>query len=163
MKKGEYYEKLKDPRWQKKRLEIMERDGWRCAYCDDTKSTLTVHHTFYKMDADPWDYPSESLLTLCQKCHQAEADLRQDCERKLLEGIKNLSAQDVHYITNNLKLLLTNVPADLKPPKASYDIFSTVLYMIMFSVGHKIKNPDFLQSLLKEYQTIKKENEIPKD
>jgi len=25
-----YKEKLLDPRWQKKRLEVLERDGWAC-------------------------------------------------------------------------------------------------------------------------------------
>ena len=30
-----YSEKLKDPRWQKKRLEILERDNFRCQYCGD--------------------------------------------------------------------------------------------------------------------------------
>ena len=27
---SDYVEKLKDPRWQRKRLEIMQRDGFRC-------------------------------------------------------------------------------------------------------------------------------------
>lgn len=39
-----YSEKLKNPRWQKKRLEIFERDGWKCRACQDEKSTLHVHH-----------------------------------------------------------------------------------------------------------------------
>ena len=43
----EYAEKLKDPRWQKKRLEILERDAWVCQKCFDTKSTLHVHHRIY--------------------------------------------------------------------------------------------------------------------
>lgn len=28
-----YAEKFKDPRWQKKRLKIMERDNWKCCEC----------------------------------------------------------------------------------------------------------------------------------
>jgi len=35
-----YAEKLKDPRWQKKRLEIMERDEWTCQWCVDSESPL---------------------------------------------------------------------------------------------------------------------------
>ena len=31
---------------------------------------LHVHHTYYIKDKLPWDYPNESLKTLCQNCHQ---------------------------------------------------------------------------------------------
>ena len=39
-----YVEKLKDPRWQRKRLEILQRDDWKCYWCKDDKTTLNVHH-----------------------------------------------------------------------------------------------------------------------
>lgn len=63
-----YSDKLKDPRWQKKRLGIMERDEWECQQCGDGKSTLNVHHKQYH--GDPWDAPDDSLETLCEKCHE---------------------------------------------------------------------------------------------
>ena len=44
---GKSYKKLlKDPRWQKKRLKVLERAGWACEECGDTKTELHVHHTF---------------------------------------------------------------------------------------------------------------------
>jgi hypothetical protein len=71
-----YAELLKDPRWQKKRLEIMERDEWTCQECGDTKATLTVHHKSYRMVngkfVDIWDYQGEDFITLCQMCHDKE-------------------------------------------------------------------------------------------
>jgi len=67
-----YSQKLKDPRWQKKRLQIFDRDGWKCTVCNDNETTLHVHHSFYKKDAEPWDYQNESLKTLCENCHEAE-------------------------------------------------------------------------------------------
>ena len=63
-----YSEKLRDPRWQKKRLEIMNRDEFTCQACSDSKSTLNVHHMQYH--GDPWDAPNESLETLCELCHE---------------------------------------------------------------------------------------------
>jgi hypothetical protein len=64
-----YGEKLRDPRWQKVRLQRMERDGFRCRLCWDEKTELHVHHPYY--DArDPWDYPVDDLITLCKKCHK---------------------------------------------------------------------------------------------
>ena len=67
-----YSDKLKDPRWQKKRLEIMQRDEFTCQKCYDNESTLNVHHKFYFPDKEPWNYPNEVLTTLCEECHQEE-------------------------------------------------------------------------------------------
>jgi 5-methylcytosine-specific restriction endonuclease McrA len=76
-KRKNYLEKLKDPRWQKLRLEVFERDKWTCQRCYDTESTLNVHHQYYKDNADPWDYPIEALVTLCENCHSEERVLDQ--------------------------------------------------------------------------------------
>lgn len=70
-----YAEKLKHPKWQKKRLEILERDSFTCSYCGDTETTLHVHHLEYK-GKNPWDTPSDSLVCACEDCHE------------FLEGIK---------------------------------------------------------------------------
>lgn len=65
-----YQEKLTDPRWQKKRLEILERDGWRCVLCGAKDKTLHVHHFEYKSGGDPWDVDNSSLRTFCDDCHK---------------------------------------------------------------------------------------------
>lgn len=64
-----YSEKLLDPRWQRKRLEILGRDGFSCRSCGSTTKTLHVHHLFYKKGAEPWDYNSGDLVTACDECH----------------------------------------------------------------------------------------------
>jgi hypothetical protein len=63
-----YSEKLKDPRWQRKRLEIMQRDDFACILCGDSKSTLNVHHWEYK--GEPWDVDNDNLSTVCVTCHE---------------------------------------------------------------------------------------------
>lgn len=68
MTKDEYAQKLLDPRWQKKRLLILNRDRWTCTRCKRTDLTLHVHHEAY-ID-DPWDIKDEYLRTLCYKCHK---------------------------------------------------------------------------------------------
>lgn len=70
MEKKTYAEKLKSPLWQRKRLEIMQRDGFACRECEDSESTLHVHHLRYIKGNDPWEYDQEDLLTLCEKCHE---------------------------------------------------------------------------------------------
>lgn len=66
-----YYEKLKDPRWQKVRLKIMDRDKFTCLLCNSKDKTLNVHHGYYQKNAEPWEYPEESLHTLCEPCHKS--------------------------------------------------------------------------------------------
>lgn len=66
-----YYEKLKDPRWQKKRLEVLERANFTCASCYDKDSELHIHHVYYEKGKDPWDYPSSHLWCLCKNCHES--------------------------------------------------------------------------------------------
>lgn len=85
---SEYSQKLKDPRWQKKRLEIFERDGWNCQICHDSESTLVVHHRDYLPNTDPWDYPDDLLVTLCENCHEAERTQRPEFEHVLLEVLR---------------------------------------------------------------------------
>lgn len=65
-----YYELLRDPRWQRKRLEVMERDGFACRICDSEDSTLNVDHGYYEKGKMPWEYPDDSLRTVCERCHK---------------------------------------------------------------------------------------------
>lgn len=67
-----YGDKLKDPRWQKKRLEILDDRGWACELCCDKKSPLHVHHTSYDSGVAPWDYENCRLRVLCESCHEHE-------------------------------------------------------------------------------------------
>lgn len=85
---SEYSQKLKDPRWQKKRLEIFERDEWKCQICHDSESTLVVHHRDYLPNTDPWDYPDHLLVTLCEDCHEAERTQRPELEHVLLQVLR---------------------------------------------------------------------------
>lgn len=67
---------LRDPRWQKRRLQIFEHDDWRCQQCGATERELQVHHRWYQRGAAPWESPEEALLTLCVSCHK-EREMRQ--------------------------------------------------------------------------------------
>lgn len=69
MSKQSYYEKLKDPRWQKKRLEVLEYFGFACRICDDDTSTLHVHHNNYISGREPWEYLEDQFTVLCDECH----------------------------------------------------------------------------------------------
>lgn len=63
-----YNENLKHPKWQKKRLEVMGRDGFACKYCGDKDTTLNVHHIDYH--GKPWESENKDLITCCEECHK---------------------------------------------------------------------------------------------
>ncbi len=66
-----YSDKLKDPRWQRKRLEILNRDEFKCRSCGDTEKMLHVHHLCYEKNKEPWETKNDDLVTLCADCHSA--------------------------------------------------------------------------------------------
>lgn len=68
-----YREKLVDPRWQKKRLQILSRDNWACRNCAASDKTLHVHHLHYR-SIEPWEYDDFELVTLCEECHDREPE-----------------------------------------------------------------------------------------
>ena len=65
-----YQSDLMDPRWQRKRLEIFQRDGFQCLRCWAVDRTIVVHHRIYHLR--PWDCPDFDLETLCDACHHKE-------------------------------------------------------------------------------------------
>jgi hypothetical protein len=69
---SKYAELLKHPKWQRKRLEVLEAADWKCTRCGETEVTLNVHHTEYRKGAKPWEYSLDELDCLCEHCHTLE-------------------------------------------------------------------------------------------
>lgn len=73
--KATYREALLDPRWQKMRLKVYERDGFQCRICGSLDKTLHAHHAYYaKSSEGPWDYDESAIITLCSSCHKKEGE-----------------------------------------------------------------------------------------
>lgn len=68
----DYNDKLKDPRWKKRRLEILKRDHFICQRCGHKSKQNEVHHVVYEFGFEPWEYKDEYLITLCRMCHEKE-------------------------------------------------------------------------------------------
>jgi len=140
MVKSNYATKLKDPRWQKKRLEILVRDKWTCQLCGDTESTLMVHHRRYIPGCDPWDCPNEFLITLCEECHTNESDLRAEEEKALLDIMREkFWASDV----NDLACAIN----EMKIYYASEVTMSAITWLL--------RTPEQLYSLVSHYMNAK--------
>lgn len=84
-----YSEKLTDPRWQKIRLKIFERDNWTCVSCDRKDVTLHVHHIKYLPNLEPWEYDNSMLVTYCEYCHNTEHLIGGQIHECLIDVINN--------------------------------------------------------------------------
>lgn len=74
----------RDPRWQKIRLRIFERDDWKCRKCGATGNSLQVHHKKYE-GAMPWETSDRYLVTLCDGCHERVTELQRETRDILAE------------------------------------------------------------------------------
>ena len=111
-KKSSYSETLQDPRWQRKRLSVLERAGWLCEWCGAAESPLQVHHGYYGKTGGrlraPWEVPEDVLYCLCDPCHERAELARQSLYlelgrihpkhhwhvRQLLHDVQRLIEQD---------------------------------------------------------------------
>lgn len=81
-----YAEKLKDSRWQERRLHIISRDSAACRFCGDKNSTLHVHH--FQYNGEPWEAEDDDLITLCPRCHKEEHDVISAIKDNVLDELK---------------------------------------------------------------------------
>lgn len=77
-----YADLLRDPRWQRKRLEVMQRADFACELCLDNTTTLNVHHARYVQGRKPWEYDMADLVCLCAPCHEREHDIESFAEKR---------------------------------------------------------------------------------
>lgn len=87
MEEKTYIQKLQDPRWQRKRLEILQRDEFRCKHCGADDKPLQIHHIAYNFQ-DPWEIEPRLLISLCSDCHNYETVAVKAAFSKLIQTIK---------------------------------------------------------------------------
>lgn len=68
--KATFFAQYNDPRWQRRRLQVMESVGFQCENCGSKDTTLNVHHKRYRGDQKPWEYEDWELACYCEKCHK---------------------------------------------------------------------------------------------
>jgi len=67
--KNDWSDQYKHPKWQKRRLEILQNQGFKCKMCGDAEKTLNVHHGKYVLGRKIWEYEDYELIGLCEDCH----------------------------------------------------------------------------------------------
>jgi len=142
---SKYTELFKDPRWQKKRLEILSRDEFTCVICGDKENTLHVHHRRYINGRKPWEYDNNLLVTLCHSCHEIETEMRTECEESLLEQLKEKFFSD-----------------DLRQLAAGINGLSLIhdSGVIACAISNAIKNKKSLRNIIDEYFKYLKDKKV---
>lgn len=138
MTKKTYSEKLKDPRWQKKRLEILNRDEWTCQMCYDKDRTLHVHHKYYNKESEfPWEIEDKALVTLCEECHESETVQYKVSADALIEGVKvaGFFSNNVAYLANAFKKM---------EMQHMHDVVAT-------AYGYAISDPQMQSLIIQKY------------
>lgn len=139
---ADFSAQYKDPRWQRKRLEILTRDNFTCLSCGATDKQLHVHHcNYYKNEAiyDAWNY---GLVTLCEDCHDLVHQLkfRINCSsgwvlaESLLRG-GEFKYSDVLNLVSYLSGPIEDVPKELKD--AVYALRADQAEILAFMNGEK--------------------------
>lgn len=64
-----YVDQLRHPKWQEKRLRILDRDNWTCSFCGNKEDILHVHHKEYSKGKKAWEYDNDNFISLCEHCH----------------------------------------------------------------------------------------------
>lgn len=84
---SDYQRKLKDPRWNNVRKSILKRDNYTCINCHNDNIKLNVHHTYYDLNLEPWEYDEDSLITLCENCHEEHHRTDRYLNKVILDAI----------------------------------------------------------------------------
>lgn len=119
-----YWKKLQDPRWQRRRLEILAKSNFICEDCGSHEKTLHVHHGYYRKGADPWDYDDPDLHCLCKECHTNRHEIE-----------ANIKFHLAFLKTRHLEML--------------DDVLSDPDFMVC--ALHKVKDSEFLQQCVREH------------
>jgi|SRR6185503_697763 len=144
-----YREKLLDPRWQMKRLEVLKNAGAKCEYCGSGVKTLHVHHAYYERGVQPWEYPNESLTALCKDCHE---EVEQKKLRLLKLNVPLLGLDQVYGYAEAACNIMMGQPVNpnnyeeaVGAADAIGGVSATVLcgFLVKPEFPHGVSEPDF--------------------
>ncbi len=92
-----YARKLNDPRWLRKKLAILSRDGNHCKFCRSSVNPLQVRFVAHR-GLNPWDYPDDELETVCVDCAKVRSEAIDDAinqVRVLIKDVPNIRLEQV--------------------------------------------------------------------
>ena len=133
-----YAQKLKDPRWKVRRLEIIKAFNGKCAHCDST-NRIEVHHINYRKDREPWEYRDSELMCLCRNCHEL-------VESEVIPDLRGLVMLVPGHTLFGVCELLGRSAESLKTSNRDISIVS-----ILEEAAHQARSRDIVRRALESY------------
>ena len=133
-----YKAQYTDPRWQRKRLEVMALNDFTCEQCDATDKQLHVHHRFYRKGANIWDYSREEFECLCHDCHNARHE-----KLDLLKFMIGVNPSHLEQLLGYLTGILMHEGEHGHAEVSSWEFAAGLLD----SVGSDMRPHDFIDAL----------------
>lgn len=97
-----YGEKLRDVRWKRRRDELLRASSYTCCECTVplTSGTmdLQVHHVVYIPGLDPWEYPDELMVVVCEHHHRERQAIEQAIYVKMGEHLAGLTIHGMQLL-----------------------------------------------------------------
>lgn len=91
-----HHRRLHRKRWEAVRLEVLDRDGWRCRRCGAARRLEVDHVIPLHVDPRQDPYDPAGLQALCRRCHRDKSrgeteqpDPVRDAWRALVAKIAN--------------------------------------------------------------------------
>ena len=108
-----YQDQLKSPKWQKKRLDILNLRGFKCEKCNCEENQLHVHHRFYLKNRKAWEYDNDIFQVLCHICHENEHKKEQykkfDLNQYVNSQLKDLEKEDIDCSVEDCILVINEL------------------------------------------------------
>jgi hypothetical protein len=134
----DFKEQIKHPNWQKRRLEILQKDNFACQMCGDKESPLHVHHLRYVKGLKYWEYKDWELITLCEECHSFEHLAKDEITGEKIKNIRDLGISNTEIVAF-LDCIHSLLLGDVKnAPKTIEDIFGRELSAYVENDVHNI-------------------------
>jgi len=137
----QYRKLLRSPEWKAKREEIVKRDGYKCRVCNKDE-VIEVHHCYYQGNTLPWEYPDESLVTLCDLCHDRETAWQKEIKANFVAAF---CARGV--LTKHGMLALTEA--------VDFAEFQDDPNVVIQALAWALSDSDIQASILKQYKKRK--------
>lgn len=90
-----YAEKLRDPRWQRRKSEVQRKADFTCEDCGSKTATLEVHHCLYIIGREPWEYDDDLLMLVCRECHPRRQELEDQARYAIALTMRRMSIYDL--------------------------------------------------------------------
>lgn len=76
-----YKEKLQSQEWRDFSRAAKENANYACQMYKRGKVRLNLHHLFYDLNKEPWEYEPQDVVVICEGCHNEIHDQLQNFRR----------------------------------------------------------------------------------